>query len=90
MIIVKAYDHPACFDRYTVIYIDPQDRNGTHECLGMSHKPGPFHPQGFCQHSTANDGPHLGNRIKIANLPKDCQEAVIQDLNGIAWKEAES
>ncbi len=34
----------------------------------------PFHPQGFGQHCSALPGPHLGKRIKWADLPADVQQ----------------
>ena len=35
--------------------------------------PAPFHPQGYGQHVGADAGPHLGRRIKWAELPADVQ-----------------
>jgi hypothetical protein len=66
------------FDRYTAIYKDrpyPMTLN-TYECIGMSANP--FNPQGFCQHSAAMPGQHLGKRINISELPIDCQKAIQQ------------
>lgn len=55
----------------------------------------PFHPQGFGQHGHSDHRPcdvnksnwapavgrknHLGTRITFADLPKDCQDLVVQD-----------
>ena len=41
------------------------------QAIGSSEHP--FHPQGFGMHVTALPGPHLGRRIKWADLPEDVQ-----------------
>ena len=78
MEILEIRDNPKFGDRYTVVYNIIGDNNGNYECLGMNASP--FHPQGIGQHSTAELGPHLGKKITFDELPKDCQECVIQDL----------
>lgn len=75
---IRCFDHPDYVDRYTVVYLDQPEGNGLYACVGMSGAP--FHPQGFCQHSTCRLGKHLGKRITFSNLPADCQALVKQDL----------
>ena len=69
-------------DRYTVVY-DPYEVEGglIFPYLGMSAEPS--HPQGFGQHGelTFRYTREPGERtIDFAELPKDCQKAVTQDL----------
>lgn len=75
----RAYDNggKTC-DRFTVVYMDEKERDGSLSCVGMS--PNPFHPQGFGQHSSAIPGRHLGKRIPFASLPEPCQRLVRRDL----------
>jgi hypothetical protein len=65
--------------------------------LGMSGAP--FHPQGVCQHGETPHWPcdakngkwppaigrknHLGKRIAFADLPADCQKAVLNDYKDL-------
>lgn len=76
---IRIYDNGgATFDRYTVIYMDePERKPGTYNALCMSADP--FSPLGFCQHSIAMPGRHLGKRIRWEELPEDCRKAVVQD-----------
>lgn len=64
-------------DRYTVVFLDQKENKQTtlpvYACLGMNGRP--YHPQGFCQHSPATLGRHLGKRISFMELPADCQQA---------------
>ena len=74
---VRCYDNGGeTFDRYTAVYLDMPDRKFVC-CRGMSKYP--FHPQGFGQFSSCVDGPHLGKRISIKDLPIDCQKLIEQD-----------
>jgi len=79
---IRIYDNGGkTFDRYTAIFMDrnyPCTLN-TYECLGMSENP--FYPQGFCQHSAAMPGQHLGKRIELSELPADCQKAIQQEIS---------
>ena len=75
---VRCYDNRgATVDRFTVVYLDQPERGDLFAAIGMN--AAPFHPQGFGQHCTASDGPHLGARIKFTELPADCQKLVYQD-----------
>lgn len=76
---IRVYDNGGkTIDRYTVIYLDePEAEVNLFQSLGMNETP--FHPQGFCQHSSAKPGPHLGKRIKARDLPVDCQLAILRD-----------
>lgn len=80
--ITGIYDNGGrTFDRYTVVYDEYATRIPGEEmlsCLGMSENP--FHPQGYCEHSSCMDGAHLGKRIELTDLPADCQEALERDL----------
>jgi hypothetical protein len=69
-------------DRYTVYfnsYNEIIDGKPVYDCLGMNERP--FHPLGFCNHSTGILGNHNGKRIAFEQLPDDCKKAVEQDLN---------
>jgi len=75
---IKIYDNGGeTFDRYTVIYIGSH-YNGFYSCLGMSENP--FSPQGYGQHGSCTDGPHLGKEIQFEDIPEACQRAVRNDL----------
>ena len=77
---IKVYDKEGrSLDRYTVVFLEcPGSRPGLYVCLAMSGDP--FWPQGFCQHSEALIGSHLGKPIAFEELPADCQKATLQDL----------
>jgi hypothetical protein len=84
---VRCYDNGGeTFDRFTVVYTEPESMNGRtyFTYVGMSSEP--FHPQGFGQHGDSNDRPidrptwkHLGKRIDFFDLPPDCQRLVLRD-----------
>lgn len=83
-------------DRFTVVFLDEITGNKVN-ILAMG--PTPFHPQGFCQHGEMDisavayrgRGGAFDKRIKFADLPPDCQKAVIQDLewDDLSWHKAE-
>ena len=76
---VACYDNGGrSFDRYTVVYLGVRETPGSYACLAMSEHP--FAHNGFGQHSNAQLGRHLGKRIAFADLPSDCQKAVMADL----------
>ena len=74
------------YDRYTVVYLDSQDKRGNVTYCAMS--AAPFSPQGFGQHGTMpvhavayrGRGGAFRKRITFADLPPDCQKAVRDDL----------
>jgi hypothetical protein len=71
---LRIYDNGgATFDRYTVVYMDRPEYDGFYECLGMSEN-----ALGFCQHSSAMIGSHLGKPIKFKELPIPCQLAAMK------------
>jgi hypothetical protein len=73
---LRIYDNGGkSFDRYTIVFLDRPEHGDMLECLAMSENP--FHPQGFCQHSMAMLGAHLGKRIRFDQLPTDCQRATM-------------
>jgi len=79
---IRVYDDGGrTIDRYTVVFMDQPEHSficgRSFACLGMNGAP--FHPQGFCQHSQARIGTHLGKRIAFSSLPDDCQRAVRQE-----------
>jgi hypothetical protein len=89
MKILAIYDNGGkTFDQYTA-YFDfiekEQQGKKFYSCLGMSGNP--FHPQGFCQHSSGMLGKHNGKRITFDQLPADCQKAVNEDLSETAKEE---
>lgn len=85
---VRCYDNEGkTLDRYTVVFTGHYRRKtgGQFMYLGMSASP--FH--GIGQHGfsdTQIDRPiygHLGKRIKFADLPTDCQKAVLDDYKDL-------
>lgn len=81
--LIRIYDNGGkTFDRFTAVYMQcPEKQPNTFEAVGMSERP--YAPQGFGQHCTAMPGRHLGKRIKLSELPKDCQLLVLRDLKEI-------
>ena len=77
---IRIYDNQgATFDRFTVVFMHRPERTpGLYAALGMSERP--FHPQGFGQHCTAAPGAHLGKRMKLEQLPDECQKLVKREL----------
>ena len=80
-------DGDSVADRYTVVFLAEETR-GQVPYLAMSANP--FHPQGFGQHGEMQidavayrgRGGCFKKRIKFADLPADCQRAVVNDLRG--------
>lgn len=79
---IKCYDNggKTIDHRYTVVFIQRPSLGNTYECLGMDDSP--FNARGICMHGNAVLGRHLGKRIKFEDLPRDCQIAVKNDLEG--------
>ena len=80
---VKAvYDNGGkTMDRYTVYYDVEENVPGQPKrwmCLGMN--AAPFHPQGIGMHGSGVLGRHNGKRVRLEDLPVDCQQAVKNDL----------
>jgi hypothetical protein len=83
---ISVWDCPKFIDRYTVVYLDNPYPNGNVDYLAMNEQP--FSPQGFGQHGEMKidavqykgRGGCFDKRIKFADLPTDCQKAVLQDL----------
>ena len=75
---IKVYDDEReSFDRYTVVLDEPGTKRGRDfTALSLSANPG--HPQGVSQFTTAQDGPHLGKRLKFSDLPDNVQKHVIR------------
>jgi hypothetical protein len=75
---IKIYDNgEESFDRYTIVFLcEPERQPGFYAAFGMSENP--FHPQGFGQWCTAQDGAHLGKRINAEDLPLDCRNILKQ------------
>jgi hypothetical protein len=71
-------------DRYTVVFLED-----TEKVSYLAMNAAPFHPQGFGQHGKMmlNDVAYSGRggsfkkRIKFADLPADCQRAVLIDIH---------
>ena len=76
---VEVYDNGGeSFDRYTVVFSERPEGRGMFYALGMSENP--THPQGFGQHTTAQNGSHLGERIELDDLPIDCRNLVMREF----------
>lgn len=70
-------------DRYTIVPPrwageDYRERGGLWSAFGCNAEP--FHPQGIGMHCSAAPGPHLGRRIRWADLPADVQRAARQSF----------
>jgi hypothetical protein len=80
---ISVWDSKGVIDRYTIVYLDNIYPNGNVEYFGMSDK-----PQYFANHGEMKiwdvqykgRGGCFDKRIKFADLPADCQKAVLQDL----------
>ena len=66
------------FDRYTVVTTE-EEHLGLNAALGLSHNP--QSPQGFSQWTTAQEGKHLGKRVKFEDLSKHLQEHITGRLS---------
>ena len=79
MKILSIYDHGGdTVDRYTVYYDKVENGKNFYACRCMNGSP--YHPQGFCQMSIGQLGIHNGKKIKLEDLPKDCQNVIQNDL----------
>ena len=80
--IIAIYDNGGkTLDRYTVYYNFVEgvvEGHKLYACLNMNEAH--FHPQGIGMHSSGQLGRHNGKRIKLEDLPLDCQQAVKNDL----------
>lgn len=77
---IRVYDNEGkTFDRFTVVYMNERERDGSYAARGMSEHP--FHPNGFGQYCSAIPGRHLGKRIPFEALPADCKKLVLMDLS---------
>ena len=75
---VRCYDNGGqTADRFTAVFLDQPERNGTFNAIEMNHEP--FHPQGIGQHCSAQPGRHLGKRIDSTKLSTDCQRLIQRD-----------
>lgn len=81
------YTKRKTIDCYTVVFLDQptgtrnQQGKKLYDCVGMD--PHPYYAQGFCQHSEAVLGRHLGERISFMKLNADCQQVVIDEIQAI-------
>ena len=83
-------DGPTFADRYTVVYLDAVSEGmfGNANVSYIAMGPAPFHPQGFCQHGEMalaavtykGRGGAFKKRVRFADLPMDCQRAVVRDI----------
>ena len=81
--VLRCYDDGGrTGDRYTVIpprwAHEHRDHRRMFNAIAASMYP--FHPQGFGQHVMAAPGPHLGRRVKWADLPADVQRFARQSF----------
>jgi hypothetical protein len=82
---IRCYDNGGkTADRYSVLFMGEPERGGLYAALGMSRDP--FSPQGVGQHTTAMPGRHLGKRVRLADLPPDCQKLVRSDLGAYSLR----
>ena len=71
-------------DRYTAIYGAPlwtpeHYRIGRLPCRGMSANP--FHPQGVGMFGECERGPHLGRKVRFADLPEPVRRCIEYDCS---------
>jgi hypothetical protein len=69
-------------DRYTALYGAPlwvpeYYRIGRLPCRGMSADP--YHPQGVGMFGECERGPHLGRKVRFADLPEPVRRCIIAD-----------
>lgn len=79
--ILAIYYSPDSFDCYSAYYNEIEktvDGKHFYSLLGMSENP--FHPQGFCQHSSGQLGRHNGHKITFHALPDPCKQALLNSL----------
>lgn len=80
--VLRCYDNGGdTLDRYTIIPPrwagrDYRERSGAWCAIGASEHP--FHAYG--QHCSAAPGPHLGRRVRWADLPEDVQRFARQSF----------
>lgn len=82
---VRFYDNGGeSADRYTAVFTGRYTHKTANEFWHLGMSSNPFHPQGIGQHGSSKtqiDIPtysHLGKKIKFEDLPKECQECVMQ------------
>lgn len=78
---IKVYDLEGTLDRYTIVFMDQVEDEGgeygpLYTVLGMSDHPD--HPQGYSQHGSGHDGPHLGRPIRFQDLPENIRKHAIR------------
>ncbi len=71
-------------DRYTALYGEPiwiakYQRPGLLPCRSMSADP--FHPQGVGMFGECERGPHLGRKVRFADLPLAVQRCIEDDCS---------
>lgn len=72
------------FDRYVVLFDTPRRVNRVRCYLdGVSMSDNPKSPQGMCNHGIFQPGKHLGKRIELGDLPPDCREIVMRELEEV-------
>jgi hypothetical protein len=82
--VLRCYDNGGkTFDRYTVVpprWAKEERERNSHLFNAIGASEHPFHPQGFGNHITAQPGPHLGKRVKWADLTPDVQKFARQSF----------
>lgn len=84
-VTIKAYDNGGkTFDRYSVLFMDESTTYaGSTLYARLTMSENPFHPQGVGIADEEEDGAFMGKRIAFADLPENCQKAVMQDVQAI-------
>ena len=79
--VLKVFDQPGYFDRYTVVLSDDFMSAGGDEyaCLSLSHNPDD--PQGFSQFSTCSLEADIGREIQWSDLSDRVRTHVIERCN---------
>jgi len=65
-------------DRYTIYYGEKNKTNNLYECIALSENPNS--PLGFYQHTMGEPGRHNGKKIKLTDLPLECQKSILAEL----------
>lgn len=74
---VDVYDNGGeSHDQYTIVLLDEPEGKGMFACIGASESKGSFY-----QHSTCQNGKHLGKKIKFSDLPEWLQKKVADELS---------
>lgn len=95
---IRVYDDPEYIDRYTVVFTGKYRHKTGGQFMYLAMSGNPRHPKGIFQHGSSNEQLdtkkssfppevgqkcHLGKRIRFEDLPKTCQNIVIEEYEDL-------